>query len=56
MKVLNDEREEIELKEDSEYEEASIELKAIRIDSPEDTIIDVPEEITEKNPRDKRRG
>lgn len=48
VKVLNDEREEIELKEDSEYEEASIELKAIRIDSPEDTIIDVPEEITEK--------
>ncbi|MFH5837375.1 DNA-directed RNA polymerase subunit beta [Proteiniclasticum sp. C24MP] len=48
VKVLNDEREEIELKEDSEYEEASIELKAIKIDSPEDTIIDVPEEITEK--------
>ena len=48
VKVLNDEREEIELKEDSEYEEASLELKAIRIDSPEDTIIDVPEEITEK--------
>jgi len=47
VKVLNDEREEIELKEDSEYEEASIELKAIKIDSPEDIIIDVPEEIDE---------
>ena len=48
VKVLNDKREEIELKEDSEYEEASIELKAIKIDSPEDTVIVVPEEITEK--------
>ncbi len=47
VKVLNDEREEIELKEDSEYEEASLELKAIKIDSPEDVIIDIPEEISE---------
>lgn len=48
VKVLNDEREEIELREDSEYEEASLELKGIKIDSPEDVIIDIPEEITEK--------
>ena len=48
VKVLNDEREEIELKEDSEYEESTPVIKDIRIDSPEDVIIDVPEEINEK--------
>jgi DNA-directed RNA polymerase subunit beta len=47
VKVLNDEREEIELKEDSDYEEAALSIKEIKIDAPEDVIIDLPEEIDE---------
>ena len=47
VKVLNDEREEIELKEDSDYEEATLSIKEIKIDAPEDVIIDLPEEIDE---------
>ncbi len=48
VKVLNEDREEIELKEDTEYENTSKVLDKITIDSPEDTILVVPQEITKK--------
>jgi DNA-directed RNA polymerase subunit beta len=48
VKVLNEDREEIELKEDAEYENPSKVLDKIKIDSPEDTILTVPQEITKK--------
>ncbi len=47
VKVLNEDREEIELK-DADYEDTSKVLKEIKIDSPEDMVLVLPEEITKK--------
>lgn len=47
VKVLNDEHEEIELKEDTDHDEIAKDFREIKIDSPEDVILDIHEEISE---------
>lgn len=47
VKILNEKREVIELKEDTDNEELSKDVKEIKIDAPEDIILDIHEEIDE---------
>lgn len=47
VKVLNEKHEVIELKEDTDNDELSKDVKEIKIDSPEDIILDIHEKIDE---------
>lgn len=47
VKILNEKREVIELKEDTDNEELSKDVKEIKIDAPEDIILDIHEDIDE---------
>jgi len=47
VKILNEKREVIELKEDTDNDELSKDVKEIKIDAPEDIILDIHEDIDE---------